>query len=154
MYTLAGIAVGFAAGFFLARTILNARLEQVEEKFSLQFENLANRIFDEKADKFKKESQEGIGNLLNPLRERLQEFQKKIDDSFGNQMKEQISLKEEIKHIASINAQMSQQTENLTKALKGDVKAQGNWGAVILEKILESSGLRKDENYVLQGSGL
>ena len=154
MYTLIGIAIGFTAGFFFARMILGTRLVQLEEKFSLQFENLANRIFDEKTNKFKKESQEGIGNLLNPLRERLQEFQKKIDDSFGNQMKEQISLKEEIKHIASINAQMSQQTENLTKALKGDVKAQGNWGEVILEKILESSGLRKDIEYKTQGSSM
>jgi len=154
MYLLIGILLGFIAGFFFARVILGARLGKLEEKFSLQFENLANRIFDEKADKFKKESQEGLGNLLNPLRERLQEFQKKIDDSFGNQLREQISLKEEIKHIVSINEKMTQQTESLTKALKGDVKAQGNWGEVILEKILESSGLRKDENYIVQGSGL
>jgi DNA recombination protein RmuC len=154
MYIFIGLVIGFAAGFGLARMILGTRFAQLEEKFSLQFENLANRIFDEKTDKFKKESQEGIGNLLNPLRERLQEFQKKIDDSFGAQVREQISLKEEIKHIASINAQMSQQTENLTKALKGDVKAQGNWGEVILEKILESSGLRKDIEYKTQGSSM
>jgi DNA recombination protein RmuC len=154
MYLLIGITLGFAAGFLLARVILNAKLGQIEEKVSLQFENLANRIFDEKADRFKKESQEGISHLLNPLRERLQEFQKKIDDSFGSQLREQISLKEEIKHIVSVNEKMSQQTESLTKALKGDVRAQGNWGEVILEKILESSGLRKGEEYTTQGSSM
>ncbi|MBI3440543.1 MAG: DNA recombination protein RmuC [Proteobacteria bacterium] len=132
----------------------NARLEQLEEKFTLQFENLANRIFDEKNDKFKKESQEGIALLLNPLRERLQEFQKKVDESFGAQVKEQISLKKEIENIISINEKMTQQTENLTKALKGDVRAQGNWGEIILEKILEDSGLRKGTDYIIQGSGM
>lgn len=132
----------------------NARLEQLEEKFSLQFENLANRIFDEKTDKFKKESQEGLGLILNPLRERLQEFQKKVDESFGTQAKEQISLKKEIEHIISVNEKMTRQTENLTKALKGDVKAQGNWGEIILEKILEDSGLRKGTDYIVQGTSL
>lgn len=154
MYTLIGIIVGFIAGFFVARVISGKNVSQLEEKFSLQFENLANRIFDEKNDKFKKESREDLSNLLSPLRDRLQEFQKKIDDSFSGQMREQISLKEQIKNIVAANEKMTQQTESLTKALKGDVKAQGNWGEVILEKILESSGLRKDENYILQGSGL
>jgi len=132
----------------------NARLEQLEEKFALQFENLANRIFDEKTARFKQESQEGIGNLLNPLRERLQEFQKKVDDSFGAQVKEQISLKKEIEHIIAVNEKMTRQTENLTRALKGDVKAQGNWGEVILEKILEDSGLRKGTDYIIQGASM
>ncbi|MCE9507746.1 MAG: DNA recombination protein RmuC [Alphaproteobacteria bacterium] len=132
----------------------NARLELLEEKFALQFENLANRIFDEKNDKFKKESQEGIGLLLNPLKEKLQEFQKKVDDSFGAQVKEQVSLKKEIENIISINEKMTQQTESLTKALKGDVKAQGNWGEVMLEKILETSGLRKGIDYIIQGANL
>ena len=154
MYIFLGIGIGFAGGYMLARIVFSTRITQLEEKFSLQFENLANRIFDEKNDRFKKESQEGLGNLLNPLRERLQEFQKKIDDSFGAQAREQISLKEEIKHIVSVNEKMSQQTENLTRALKGDVKAQGNWGEVILEKILESSGLRKDIEYKTQGASM
>jgi DNA recombination protein RmuC len=132
----------------------NAKLEQLEEKFALQFENLANKIFDEKNDRFKKESQESIASLLNPLRERMQEFQKKVDDSFGAQVKEQISLKKEIENIISVNEKMTQQTESLTRALKGDVKAQGNWGEVILEKILEDSGLKKGVNYTLQGEDM
>ena len=132
----------------------NARLEQVEEKFTLHFENLANRIFDEKTTRFKKESGEGISLLLTPLRERLQEFQKKVDDSFGAQAKEQVSLKKEIENIIAANEKMTLQTESLTKALKGDVKAQGNWGEVMLEKILETSGLRKGTDYIIQGVSL
>ena len=131
-----------------------ADLEQMEKKFTLQFENLANRIFQEKTATFKKESQEGLGELLNPLREKLQEFQKKVDDSFGQQAKEQFSLRKEIENIVSVNEKMSAQTESLTRALKGDVKAQGNWGEVMLEKILADSGLRRDEDYILQGADL
>lgn len=127
-------------------------MQTLEKKFSLQFENLANRIFDEKAERFRKDSAEGIGQLLNPLKEKLQEFQKKVDDSFGQQAKEQFSLKNEIQNIITVNKEMSQQTENLTKALKGDVKVQGNWGEVMLEKILEESGLRKGVDYILQGA--
>lgn len=129
-------------------------LEQMEKKFALQFENLANRIFQEKSATFKKDSQESLGQLLNPLREKLQEFQKKVDDSFGQQAKEQFSLRREIENIVSVNEKMSAQTESLTRALKGDVKAQGNWGEVMLEKILEDSGLRRDEDYKLQGADL
>ncbi|MEZ0261887.1 MAG: DNA recombination protein RmuC [Alphaproteobacteria bacterium] len=129
-------------------------LSEMEKKFTLQFENLANRIFDEKSAAFKKQSQEGLGTLLNPLKDKLQEFQKKVDDSFGQQAKEQYSLKNEIKNIVAVNEKMSQQTESLTKALKGDVKAQGNWGEVMLEKILEESGLRRNQDYILQGTEL
>jgi DNA recombination protein RmuC len=127
---------------------------EMEKKFTLQFENLANRIFDEKTSAFKKQSQENLGTLLNPLKEKLQEFQKKVDDSFGQQAKEQYSLKNEIKNIIAVNEKMSVQTESLTKALKGDVKAQGNWGEVMLEKILEESGLRRNQDYILQGTDL
>jgi DNA recombination protein RmuC len=164
-----GLLIGFLLGFLPPRMRIGrleaekeeaasrlahhaSDLEQLEARFSLQFENLANRIFDDKSEKFKKESQEGIGQMLNPLRERLQEFQKKIDDSFGAQAKEQFSLKNEIKNIVTANERMSLQTESLTKALKGDVKVQGNWGEVILEKVLEESGLRKGHNYITQGS--
>lgn len=129
-------------------------LSEMEKKFTLQFENLANRIFDEKTSAFKKQSQENLGTLLNPLKEKLQEFQKKVDDSFGQQAKEQYSLKNEIKNIIAVNEKMSLQTESLTKALKGDVKAQGNWGEVMLEKILEESGLRRNQDYILQGTDL
>jgi len=154
MYMVGGIAAGFAAGYALASNILKSRHAQLEEKFTLQFENLANRIFEEKSDRFKKESQEGISHLLSPLREKLNDFQKKIDESFGAQMRDQISLKEQIRHIVAVNEKMTLQTESLTRALKGNAKVQGNWGEVMLEKILEASGLRRDEEYIVQGSGL
>lgn len=125
-------------------------IEEMKKEFHLQFENLANRIFEEKTSKFKKDSEEGLGQLLNPLRERLQEFQKKVDESFGQQAKEQFSLKEEINRIVLANEKITVQAENLTNALKGESKTQGNWGEVILEKILEDSGLQKNVTYRVQ----
>jgi DNA recombination protein RmuC len=125
-------------------------IDALEKKFSLQFENLAHKIFHEKSQTFKLEAQENLGHILSPLRDKLTEFQKKVDDS----AKEQFSLKNEIKNIIDMNAKMTLQTENLTRALKGDVKAQGNWGEIALEKILEESGLRKGIDYILQGTDL
>ena len=126
--------------------------QQDLDKMGVQFENLANRIFEEKTTKFKKESEEGLGQMLAPLRERLQEFQKKVDESFGEQAKEQFSLKKEIERIVLANEKITLQAENLTNALKGESKTQGNWGEVILEKILEDSGLRKGVDYIAQGA--
>lgn len=177
MFIVGAAVAGFAAGYAYVRVALkvseeerlklehknaaltqqlqqNATAAQLEEKFSLQFENLANRIFEEKNEKFKKDSAESLGHLLNPLRERLHEFQKKVDDSFGNQMKEQFSLRKEIENIVLTNEKMRVQTESLTKALKGDVKAQGTWGEIALERILEDAGLQKPYHYTLQGAGL
>lgn len=129
-------------------------LEKMEERFKSQFENLAHKIFDEKSVKFKKQSQESLGEILNPLKEKLNDFQKKVDESFGGHAKEQFALKKEIERIVAVNEKMTFQTESLTKALKGDSKTQGNWGEVILEKILEDSGLRKGEDYILQGADM
>lgn len=139
------------------KTALQDRIEQSKDdlkKMEVQFENLANKIFDEKNEKFKKQSQESLNELLNPLRDRLSEFHKKVEDSFGQQAKEQFSLKEQIKNIVEVHERMTVQTESLTNALKGDSKTQGDWGEVILENILESSGLRKNDDYILQGEGL
>jgi DNA recombination protein RmuC len=126
-------------------------IDEMQKKLHLQFENLANRIFDEKTATFKTQSQENLGQLLNPLKDKLTEFQKKVDDSFGVQAREQSSLKTHIEQIAKANEQMTVQAKNLTDALKGDVKAQGNWGEILLEKILEESGLRKGTDYIVQG---
>lgn len=127
---------------------------KMEQLLIGKFENLSHKIFDEKSETFKKQSQESLGHLLSPLREKLQDFEKKVDDSFGAQAKEQFSLKEQIKNIVEANEKIQTQAEDLTKALKGDSKVQGDWGEVILEKILEDSGLRKDVDYTLQGSGM
>ncbi|MEM9469004.1 MAG: DNA recombination protein RmuC [Pseudomonadota bacterium] len=130
------------------------QMRTMEEKFQLQFENLANKIFDEKTQKFKTQSQEGLNELLNPLRDKLNDFQKKVDDSFGKQANEQFALKEQIKMIVEAKDQLANQAEGLANALKGDSKTQGDWGEIVLEKLLEDSGLRKNIDYIVQGSGL
>ena len=137
------------------------RIEQIEkdrakheEVLISRFENLSNKIFDQKNESFKKQSQESLSTLLNPLKEKLGEFEKKVEDSFGKQSKEQYSLKEEIKNIVESNEKITLQAESLANALKGDSKVQGDWGEIILEKILEDSGLRKNVDYTVQGGGL
>lgn len=127
---------------------------KTEEMLIGKFENLSHKIFDEKNEVFKRQSKESISLLLNPLQEKLQDFEKKVNDSFGNQAKEQFSLKEQIRSIVDVNEKMRMQAEDLTNALKGDTKKQGNWGEVILERILEDSGLRKDIDYTTQGGGM
>jgi DNA recombination protein RmuC len=129
-------------------------LDNLQNKFKEQFENLANKIFEDKSNKFEQQSQKSLKDILTPVKEQFMNFEKKVNESFGNQAKEQFALKEEIKRIVAVNEKMTLQTESLTKALKSDVKTQGNWGEVILEKILEDSGLRKNIDYILQGAGL
>lgn len=136
---------------------LNERIEEqqtyaqkLQEQLQLQFENLAHRIFEEKSTQSKQQLQE----ILNPLKEDLSGFKKHVADSFGEHAKEQFALKKEIETFVKVSSDMRLQTESLTKALKGDVKTQGNWGEIILERILEASGLRKNENYVTQGTGM
>ena len=126
---------------------LQVELEKTENKLQNEFRNIANVIFEDFSNKFTAQSEKKIGDLLNPLRERIVDFQKLVTDSFTTQGKEQHSLKNVIEKIVL-------QTDGLTKALKGDVKAQGNWGEIMLERILEESGLRRDEDYILQGVGL
>ena len=142
-----------AAALEAKNLTLTDNFVQLQDQMRQQFENLARRIFEENSERFTKQSHQGLGELLNPLKERLSEFQTKVDKSFGDQAKEQFALKNEIERIVKVSQTMNTQTENLTKALKGDVKAQGNWGEVMLERILEASGLRKGEEYYLQGSG-
>ena len=129
-------------------------LKQMEERFRVEFQNIAHKIFDEKTTAFKAQSSEALGHLLNPLKEKIGTFQEQVQKAFHNEAKERHSLKSEIERIASVNEKMTRETENLTQALKGDVKAQGTWGEVVLERILTESGLRKDEDYVVQGKDL
>lgn len=138
------------------KTLLEEKEQRQKDLQSLEvrFENLAHRIFEEKNKVFSERSQQHLQALLNPLKERIGEFQKKVDETYGQHAKEQHHLKHEIARIIEVNQAMKLQTENLTNALKGDVKAQGNWGEIILEKVLETSGLRKDEHYTLQGEGM
>ena len=123
-----------------------------EEKLSEQFELLSQRIFNDKSAQFKTLNQESINQLLNPFKTQLEGFKKQVSDCYLNESKERYNLQNEITKLAKLNQQMQQETANLTNALKGDNKQQGNWGEVILQRILESSGLREGHEYETQVS--
>ena len=125
---------------------------QEQEQLRIQFENLANKILDEKSEKFTKQNREQLDQLLNPLGLKLEEFKKKVEDTYAEENRDRATLKEQIRQMAELNQKMSDDAKNLTKALKGDSKAQGNWGEVILQRILERSGLEKGREYDIQQS--
>lgn len=124
--------------------------EELNKRFNTEFENLANKILDEKSKKFTDQNKENLENVLKPLRERIKDFEKKVDEKYDTEQKERASLKGEIKVLHDLNKKISEEAHNLTTALKGDSKKQGNWGELILERILESSGLIKGEEYFTQ----
>ena len=129
-----------------------ALLQEAERKMTDAFENLSNRIFEEKSKKFVDQNKHNIGEVLNPLREQLGDFRKKIEDVYDKESKDRLSLHHEITSLKSLNEQMSKDAINLTKALKGESKKRGDWGEVILERVLEDSGLKKGREYEVQGS--
>ena len=125
-------------------------LTDAKVQLTKDFENLANRIFEEKNQQFKKQNQYSMETTLNPLREQLDRFKKKVEDVYEKENHQRIALHSEITHLKDLNKKMSEETVNLTKALKGDNKTQGNWGEVILERVLEESGLKKGREYETQ----
>ena len=127
-------------------------IDNLQEKFRLEFKNLANEILEEKTQKFTEQNKINIGDILKPLSEKIKDFEKKVEDTYDKESKQRFSLKEEIKRLEELNRQVSNDTLNLTKALKGESKTQGNWGEVVLENILERSGLVKDREYFVQQS--
>ncbi|WP_020402065.1 DNA recombination protein RmuC [Gracilimonas tropica] len=127
-------------------------LAEMQEQLTTQFENLANKILEEKSEKFTKQNKEQMDQLLNPLGEKLEAFKKKVEETHKDEVEARGSLKQELKHLMELNQKMSEDAKNLTKALKGDSKSQGNWGEVILERILEKSGLTKGREYQTQYS--
>lgn len=129
-----------------------ALLEQAELRLAKEFENLANRIFDEKQQKFSEANKNSVEALLNPVRQQLTDFRKKVEDVYDNENKERASLRTEINSLRSLNERIGKDALNLTKALKGDSKARGNWGEMQLERLLEESGLRKEHEYEVQAS--
>lgn len=134
---------------------LNEQKQQVaelQERFSLEFKNLANEIFEEKSKKFTDQNKTNLSELLNPLREKIVEFEKKVEQNSKDSLEQSTALKEQLKSLRDLNMQMTKEAENLTRALKGDSKAQGNWGEFILESILEKSGLEKGREYFVQES--
>lgn len=127
-------------------------LEKLQEKFTKEFENLANKILDSKSEKFTKQNKENIDGILKPLQEKIEKFEKKVDESHKESIDRHAMLRQQIIGLKELNEQMSKEATNLTKALKGDSKIQGNWGELVLERVLEKSGLEKDREYFVQTS--
>ncbi len=127
-------------------------VEELHDKLNIQFRNLANEILEEKSKKFTDQNKTQISEILNPLKEKILEFEKKVEASNKESIDRHASLKEQILNLRELNQRITKDAENLTKALKGDTKSQGTWGEFILEKILEKSGLTKDREYVTQES--
>ncbi|AFH50570.1 Hypothetical protein IALB_2867 [Ignavibacterium album JCM 16511] len=125
-------------------------IEELQQKFVKEFENLANKIFEEKSAKFTEQNKEKISEILNPLKEKISEFEKKVEESSKESIKGHSSLKEQLEMLRQMNQQITQEAKNLTEALKGQSKTQGNWGEFILESILEKSGLVKGREYLVQ----
>lgn len=122
-------------------------LGQLQQKFSIEFKNLANEIFEEKSKKFTDQNKSNLSELLNPLKERITEFEKKVEINSKESLEQSTALKEQLNNLKELNQQMTKEAESLTKALKGDSKAQGNWGEMQLEAILENVGLQKGIHY-------
>ncbi|MDQ2179903.1 DNA recombination protein RmuC [Marinifilum sp. D714] len=122
-------------------------LEELQKKFTTEFENIASKILKENTKEFTTSNQKNMDDILGPIKEKLTSFEKKVEETYDKELRDKISLKEEVKKLYDLNAKISDEANNLTKALKGDVKKQGNWGEVVLERILERSGLSKGEEY-------
>jgi DNA recombination protein RmuC len=127
-------------------------MEELQKKFTTEFENVANRILKKNSAEFTETNQKNINDILSPLKEKIQLFEKKVEETYEKGLKDQTDLKAELKKLHDLNMRISDEANNLTKALKGDVKKQGNWGEVILERILERSGLTEGREYEKQES--
>jgi DNA recombination protein RmuC len=141
-------------------TVLDAQKEKLaflaeaREELASRFKNLANEILEEKSRRFAETNKQGLETLLTPLREKIGEFQVKVEQAYDKESRERLTLQGEIKRLAELNVQIGEDAENLTRALKGDSKTQGTWGELVLERLLESAGLRVNEEYVVQKSFL
>lgn len=122
-------------------------LENLQKRLTSEFENIATKILKERSTEFSTANLKNLSEILNPLKERIQNFEKKVDETYDKELRDKISLREEVRKLTELNTKISEEANNLTKALKGDVKKQGNWGEVILERVLERSGLTKGQEY-------
>lgn len=129
-----------------------AEIAEMHQRMTEQFKNLANEILDEKSKKFTDQNKTQIGQILTPLGEKIKEFEKKVEETYDKEARDKTSLQEQIKQLSELNKKMTEEAGNLTRALKGDSKTQGNWGEVVLERILERSGLTKGQEYETQFS--
>ena len=127
-----------------------AELEEIQKKFTTEFENIAHKILKQNSQEFTTTNQKNISDILNPLKEKIQSFEQKVQETHVQGVRDNTSLREEVKKLYELNSKISEEANNLTKALKGDNKKQGNWGEMVLERILERSGLIKGEEYETQ----
>jgi DNA recombination protein RmuC len=127
-----------------------AQSEQLQEKFTKEFENMANKILADNSQKFSEQNKESMNNILNPLKEKITDFEKKVESTNKESIDMNAALRQQIIGLQELNLQMSKEATNLTKALKGDSKKQGNWGELVLERVLEKSGLEKGREYDVQ----
>lgn len=127
-----------------------SELTELQERFTAQFKNLANDIFEEKTKKFTDQNKTNLNDLLKPLGEKITQFEKKVETTNKESLERSTALREQIINLHQLNQKMTKEAENLTKALKGDTRIQGNWGELVLERILEQSGLEKDREYITQ----
>jgi DNA recombination protein RmuC len=127
-----------------------ALLQDARDQLKLEFQNVANRIFEDKSQKFTEQNKENIEGVLKPMREQLSDFKKKVEDVYDKESKDRVSLLTEIIHLKTLNERISEDAINLTNALKGQSKTRGSWGEMILERVLEESGLQKGREYEVQ----
>lgn len=125
-------------------------LEQLQKKFTTEFENIAHKILRQNSAEFTQANQRNIGDILNPLKEKIEKFEKKVEETYEKGLKDQTNLQAEIRNLHDLNTKISQEANNLTRALKADTKKMGNWGELILERILEQTGLVKGQEYFTQ----
>ncbi len=165
--SLGGLFLGWFVQYLRTQNI-RLNYELLKEKYSLQekfhvesseklefkLKDISQQIFEEKSKRFREDSLRGMELMLNPFKEKMTEFQRKVEEMHLTDTKDRLKLHSEIERIVMTGQKMSLETENLTRALKGDVKLQGNWGELILEKVLEASGLREGEEFTLQGKDL
>lgn len=122
-------------------------VDHIQEKFAAEFKNLANEILEKNSARFSDLNKSSMSELLNPLKDKILTFEKKVEEAYDKELRDKISLREEVKKLYELNNRISAEANNLTRALKGDTKKQGDWGEVILETVLERSGLAKDREY-------
>jgi DNA recombination protein RmuC len=127
-----------------------ALLQEARDQLKLEFQNVANKIFEDKSQKFTEQNRDNIEGVLKPMREQLMDFKKKVEDVYDKESKDRVSLLNEIIHLKTLNERISGDAVNLTNALKGQSKTRGSWGEMILERVLEESGLQKGREYEIQ----
>ncbi|HBH06692.1 MAG TPA: DNA recombination protein RmuC [Flavobacteriales bacterium] len=128
----------------------NKELKEFQEQLKLEFENIGNKILKTNAESLVDQNQKQLHSVLDPLKQRISDFERKVDETYDKELRDKTSLKKEIENLTKLNAQLSEDATNLTKALKGDSKLRGNWGELVLERVLELSGLEKDREYRME----